>query len=141
MDKRDAKAPTLWAPVIRAQLWLNHKKPSKALELVENVSPSELTDYGGIGIYCVYLRGYANLLAPHPYNAEAEFQELLDHRGILVNSPVGTLALIGLARARVSKGDTAGAKTAFEQFFTAWKNADPDIPILVAAKAEYAKLQ
>jgi hypothetical protein len=72
--------------------------------------------------------------------AAAEFQKLPDHRGIVINFPLGALAHLGLARAYVLSGDTAKARTAYQDFFTLWKDADPDIPILKEAKAEYAKL-
>ena len=71
----------------------------------------------------------------------AEFQKILDRRGIVVNQPIGALAHLGLARAYALQGDTGKARAAYNDFFTLWKDADPDIPILVAAKAEYAKLK
>jgi hypothetical protein len=73
--------------------------------------------------------------------AAAEFQKIIDHRGIVTNFPLGALAHFGLARANVLQGDTVKAKAAYQDFFTLWKDADPDIPILKEAKAEYAKLQ
>jgi hypothetical protein len=73
--------------------------------------------------------------------AVSEFQKLLDHCGIVVNFPLGALAHLGLARAYALSGDTAKARTAYQDFFTLWKDADPDIPILKEAKAEYANLQ
>jgi tetratricopeptide (TPR) repeat protein len=72
--------------------------------------------------------------------AAAEFQKLLDHRSIVLNSPLGALAHLGLGRAYVLQGDTAKARGAYQDFLALWKEADPDIPILIAAKAEYAKL-
>jgi eukaryotic-like serine/threonine-protein kinase len=72
--------------------------------------------------------------------AAAEFQKILDHRGIVLNEPIGALAHLGLARAYALQGDTAKAKSAYQDFLTLWKDADPDIPILKQAKAEYAKL-
>jgi hypothetical protein len=73
--------------------------------------------------------------------AAADFQEILDHRGIVFNEPIGALAHLGLARAYALQGDSAKAKVAYNNFLTLWKNTDPDIPILKQAKAEYAKLQ
>jgi eukaryotic-like serine/threonine-protein kinase len=73
--------------------------------------------------------------------AAAEFQKFLDHRGIVINFPLGALAHLGLARAYAVSGDTAKGKSAYQDFLTLWKDADPDIPILKQAKAEYAKLQ
>jgi hypothetical protein len=75
------------------------------------------------------------------HRASAEFQKFIDHRGIVVNFPWGALARLGLARAYALQGDTAKAKAAYQDFLTLWKDADPDIPILIAAKAEYAKLK
>jgi len=73
--------------------------------------------------------------------AATEFQKFLDHRGVTINFPQGALAHLGLARAYALQGDSAKARTAYNDFFTLWKDADPDIPILIAAKAEYAKLK
>ncbi len=73
--------------------------------------------------------------------AAAEFQKLIDHPGVVENSPWGALARLGLARAYAMQGDTAKARTAYQDFLTLWKDADPDIPILKQAKAEYARLQ
>ena len=81
------------------------------------------------------------LAAHHGGEAAAEFQKILDHRGIVGNNPIGALAHLGLARAYVLQGDTANAKAAYQDFLTLLKDADPDIPILIAAKAECAKLQ
>jgi hypothetical protein len=71
----------------------------------------------------------------------AEFQKLIDHRGVIGNFSTGALARLGLARAYVLQGDTAKAKAAYQDFLTLWRDADPNVPILIAAKAEYAKLQ
>ena len=73
-------------------------------------------------------------------SAASEFQKFIDHRGLVVNFPWGALARLGLARAYAMQGNTAKAKAAYEDFLTLWKDADPDIPVLIAAKAEYAKL-
>jgi hypothetical protein len=85
--------------------------------------------------------GQAQLMAHNGTAAAAEFQKFLDHRGIVINFPLGALAHLGLARAYALSGDTAKAKTAYQDFFALWKDADPDIPILKEAKAEYAKIQ
>ena len=92
-------------------------------------------------LYPAYIRGQAQLLAHNGSAAAIEFQRFLDHRGIVINFPLGTLAHLGLARAYVLSGDTAKARTKYQDFFALWKDADPDIPILKEAKAEYAKLQ
>jgi hypothetical protein len=73
--------------------------------------------------------------------AAAEFQKILDHRGVVFNEPIGALAHLGLARAYALSGDTAKARTKYQDFFTLWKDADPDVPILKQARTEYAKLR
>jgi eukaryotic-like serine/threonine-protein kinase len=89
----------------------------------------------------LYLRGYALLGAGEPREAAAEFQRILDRPGIVLNSPIGSLAHLGLGRALAAGGDAAKARTAYQDFFALWKDADPDIPILIQAKSEYAKLR
>jgi eukaryotic-like serine/threonine-protein kinase len=87
------------------------------------------------------VRGEA-LLAAHQYaKGAAEFQKILDHRGLVGADPIGALAHLQLGRAFVLSGDTIKAKDAYQAFLTLWKDADPEIPILTQAKAEYAKLQ
>ena len=86
------------------------------------------------------MRGNAYLAALKGTEAAAEFQKFSDHRGMVGNSPLGAVARIGLARAYAMQGDTANAKAAYQDFLTLWKDADADIPVLIAAKAEYAKL-
>jgi hypothetical protein len=92
-------------------------------------------------LYPAYERGQAYLLAHNGTAAAAEFQKLLDHRGILGNFVTGSLAHLQIGRAYAMSGDTAKAKAAYQDFFTLWKEADPDVPILKQAKTEYAKLQ
>jgi predicted Zn-dependent protease len=92
-------------------------------------------------LYIIYERGNAYLALGKGKEAAGEFQKLLDHRGLVRNDPKGALAHFGLARAYAMQGDTAKAKAAYQDFLTLWKDADPDIPILIAAKAEYAKLK
>jgi tetratricopeptide (TPR) repeat protein len=87
------------------------------------------------------VRGEAYLALHQGEQAAGEYQKILHHRGIILNFCTGALARLGLARAYVLQGDTAQAKAAYQDFLTLWKDADPDIPILIAAKAEYAKLQ
>jgi eukaryotic-like serine/threonine-protein kinase len=89
----------------------------------------------------VYVRGQAYLASHNGAGAAGEFQKIIDHRGIVQNAPLGALAHLQLGRAYVLTGDTAKAKAAYQDFFNVWKDADPDIPILKEAKAEYAKLQ
>jgi tetratricopeptide (TPR) repeat protein len=87
------------------------------------------------------VRGEAYLAAHRGPEAAAEFQKILDHRGIVDSDPVGALAHWRLGRAYALQGDTAKAKAAYQDFLALWKDADPDVPILIAAKTEYAKLQ
>ena len=92
-------------------------------------------------MYPVFVRGEAYLAAHQGSEAAAEFQKILDHRGIVLNGPIGALAHLQIGRAFAMQGDTAKARAAYQGFLTLWKDADPDIPILVAAKSEYAKLK
>jgi ATP/maltotriose-dependent transcriptional regulator MalT len=92
-------------------------------------------------MYPVYVRGKAYLAAHRGSEAADEFQKILKQRSIVQNEPIGALAHLGLARAYSMQGDTAKAKSAYQDFLALWKDADPDIPILKQAKAEYAKLQ
>ena len=87
------------------------------------------------------MRGQAYLAAHQGNEAAAEFQKILDHRGVVINEPIGALAHLGLARSYALQGDAAKARTAYQDFLTLWKDADPDIPILQQAQAEYAKLK
>ena len=91
-------------------------------------------------LYPVYFRGEALLAARQGPQAAAEFQKILDHRGIVVSDPIGALARWQLGRALALSGDTAKARIAFQDFLTLWKDADPGIPILIQAKTEYSRL-
>jgi DNA-binding winged helix-turn-helix (wHTH) protein/tetratricopeptide (TPR) repeat protein len=130
-----------YLPAVRAQIALNHGDSSKAVELLLSARPYELsgTCWGFLGP--VYVRGEAYLMAHRGIEAAAEFQKILDHRGIVANSPSGALAHLQLGRAYVLSGDRNKAKTAYQAFLTLWRDADPDIPILQQARAEYARLQ
>ncbi|MGA2859084.1 MAG: hypothetical protein ABSE40_19615 [Candidatus Sulfotelmatobacter sp.] len=132
-----------WLPTIRAAVALERKDPNRALELLKVASTVELGTPTNVTILLcpVYLRGEANLKLHDGNRAAAEFQKFIDHRGLALNFPWGALARLGLARSYAMQGDTAKAKAAYQDFLTLWKDADPDIPILKQAKAEYAKLQ
>ena len=135
-----------WVPTIRAAIELNRKAPAKAIEILRVAAPYELgypvpQSGGGAMLYPVYLRGQAYLLLHQGKEAAAEFQKFFDHRGVVVNFPLGALAHLGLARAYAMQGDKAKARAAYQDFLTLWKDADPDIPIYRAAKSDYAKLQ
>jgi tetratricopeptide (TPR) repeat protein len=126
-------------PAIRAAVALHLKDPNRAVELLQAASAIELGDGGYL--LPVYLRGEAYLMLHDGNRAAAEFQKFIDHRGLVANFPWGALARLGLARAYAMQGDTVKAKSSYQDFLTLWKDADPDIPILKEAKAEYAKLQ
>jgi eukaryotic-like serine/threonine-protein kinase len=138
-----------YVPTLRALLALNHSRPSNAVELLPTAIPyedgtpteggSELL-LGAGNLYPAYVRGLAYLAAHQGAEAAAEFQKILDHRGIVLTDPIGALAHLQLGRAYALLGDKAKAKSAYQDFLTLWKDADPDIPIYLQAKAEYAKL-
>ena len=92
-------------------------------------------------LYPIYVRGLALLADRQGALAVTEFQKILEHRGIAINEPISALVHFQRGRAYAIQGDTAKARSAYQDFFTLWKDADPDIPILKQAKAEYAKLQ
>src|SRR5262249_55130617 len=131
-----------WLPTAKAAIELSGGNVTQSLELLQAVAPYELGGPPPLGnLYPVYLRGQAFLIAHQGKEAVAEFQKLLDHRGIVVNFPAGALAHVQLGRAYAMAGDTSKAKAAYQDFLTLWKDANPDIPILKEAKAESAKLQ
>jgi predicted Zn-dependent protease len=139
----DTLVQRYWLPTIRAGVALERKDPNRAIELLKVASTIELGAPTNLTIFLcpVYLRGEAYLMLHDGNRAAAEFQKFIDHRGVVVNFPWGALARLGLARAYALQGDTAKARAAYQDFLTLWKDADPDIPILKEAKAEYAKLQ
>jgi serine/threonine protein kinase len=138
----DTLVQRYWLPTIRAGVALKRNAPERAVEFlkaastIELVFPTNLT----ISMCPVYLRGDAYLMLHDGKAAAAEFQKFIDH-GLALNFPWGALARLGLARAYAMQGDTTKAKAAYQDFLTLWKDADPDIPIFIAAKSEYAKLQ
>jgi serine/threonine protein kinase len=132
-----------WLPTINAAVELEKGDSSRAFLELEAAAPYEL---GGAGtyinyVYPAYVRGQAYLQAHNGPAAAAEFLKLLEHRGIVGNFVTGALAHLQIGRAYAMAGDTAKAKAAYQEFFTIWKDADPDIPILKNAKVEFAKLQ
>ena len=133
-----------WLPSIKAAMELNANNSTQAMVDLEAAAPYELGEPPQLQLgtmYPVYIRGQAQLAAHNGAAAATEFQKFLDHRGITLNFPLGALAHLGLARAYALSGDTAKAKTAYNDFFALWKDADPDIPILQQAKAEDANLK
>jgi eukaryotic-like serine/threonine-protein kinase len=136
----DTLSQRYWLPSIHASIDLVRKNPSAAITALHDISYELGFQPGSTNLYPTYIRGQAYLTAHQGTEAAAEFQKILDHRHIVVNAPWGALAHLGLARAYALQNDTAKARTAYQDFFAIWKDADPDIPILIAAKAEYAKL-
>jgi len=135
-----------WLPTIRGYIEIVRGNPAQALKNLEPAVPYDLAfplpqcEEGGL-LYPSYVRGQAHVLLHQGKEAAVEFQKLLDHRGLLLNSPLLAMAHYQIARAALAEGDAAAARKAYQDFFALWKDADPDIPILKQAKAEYAKLQ
>ncbi len=125
-------------PMIRASIEIERANPARAIELLAAAAPYEF-GLGGLG--ATYLRGRAYLRAGKGNEAAAEFQKLLDHRGINPTAPAHALAHLGLARAYALAGDTSKARKAYQDFLALWKDADPDLPVLAKSRAEYARLK
>lgn len=135
-----------YLPTLRAKLELLHSNPHQALAILGAASPYELglpslSYYNWPNLYPVYVRGEAYLATHQGRKAAVEFQKILDHRGIVLNEPIGALAHLELGRAYAMQGDTPMARSAYQDYLTLWKDADPDVPVFKEAKAEYAKLQ
>jgi serine/threonine protein kinase len=152
----DTQMQSLWLPAIRAQMALERKNPSAAIDELRAALPA--IEYGQIGynsnmscLYPTYIRGQAYLAAAQGTAAAAEFQKILDHSGIVWNCWTGALAHLGIARANAleahrlqgADADIARGRSlaAYKDFLTLWKDAEPDVPLFKGAKAEYAKLQ
>ena len=132
-----------YLPVLRARIALNQGDSARAIEMLQTATPYELGASRGLfgALYPIYVRGEAHLAAHRGAEAATEFQRILDHRGIVGSDPIGALARLQLGRALALSGDTIKAKSAYQDFLTLWKDADPNIPILTQARSEYAKLQ
>jgi tetratricopeptide (TPR) repeat protein len=134
-----------WVPTVRAQTAMINKEPKQALELLEVVKPYERGQLiGNLSYSCmipVYVRAEAYLDAKRGPQAFAEFQKLIDSRGVVGNCWSGALAHLGQGRARALSGSTSAARSAYQEFFALWKDADANIPILKSARAEFAKLK
>jgi serine/threonine protein kinase/tetratricopeptide (TPR) repeat protein len=148
----DTLMQSYWLPTVRAAIALRRHDPADAIQILKASVPYELADpppFSDGTMYPVYLRGEAYLSQAQAARtnsenaglAAAEFQKILDHPGVIVNFPLNALSHLGLGRARALSGDAADARTAYQDFFALWKDADSDIPILKQAKAEYAKLR
>jgi eukaryotic-like serine/threonine-protein kinase len=134
-------------PVLRGLAALRKDKPSESVERLQIALPYELAanglNYSSLylgGLHSAYVRGEALIAARRYAEAAAEFQKILDHRGIVALDPIGVLAHLQLGRAFALSRDRTKAKAAYEAFLALWKDADTDIPILKSAKAEYARL-
>ncbi len=149
LDQRFPEATIVqfnYLPTLRAKFAVSKGNASEAQEILRVALPYELgrttySSYGWTSLYPVYVRGEAYLAAHQGSEAATEFQKILDHRGIVLNEPIGPLAHLQIGRAYAMQGDAAKAKAAYQDFVALWKDGDPDIPILQQAKAEYAKLK
>jgi eukaryotic-like serine/threonine-protein kinase len=135
-----------WLPVIRASMELKRNNPVKAVEDVQVAVPYELASpqtWPGLGgpLYPAYIRGESFLLMRQGVDAAKEFQVILNHQGFMMACPLGVLARLQLARAYAEQGDKDQAGAAYKAFFEIWKDADPNIPVLKQARAEFARLQ
>ena len=130
---KDTLIQAIRVPMASAAIAINKSNPDAAIEFLRSAAPYD-NGYPGV----IYVRGLAYLRAHRAAEAAAEFQRILHSTEL--SKPFGALSYLGLARAYVLQGDTSKAKAAYQDFLTLWKDADPDIPIFIAAKAEYAKL-
>jgi tetratricopeptide (TPR) repeat protein len=144
----DTLMQNYWLPTVRAAIALQRHDSVRAIAILRASVPYELADPPPFSVgtmYPAYLLGQAYLSSGNGSGngelAAAEFQKILDHPGVIVNFPLSALSHLGLGRARALSGDAAGARTAYQDFFALWKDADSDTPILKQAKTEYAKLQ
>ena len=149
LEKRfpsDTSVKFNYLPALRGLFALHNRTPEDAIELLHVAVPYEFavpsidfnTFFGGLNP--IWVRGEAYLAQHKGAEAAVEFQKILDHKGLLGGDPVGSLAYLQLGRAYVLAGDSAKAKSAYQDFFALWKDADPDVPILKQAKAECARL-
>jgi len=135
-----------YLPTLRALLALDNRSPSRAIELLQVAGPYEMgfsadsvVFFGAL--YPVYVRGEAYLAEHRGAEAAAEFQKIIDHRGIVLSDPIGAMAYLQSGRAYGLAGDIQKAKASYQGFLESWKNADPDIPVLKEARGEYVKLR
>jgi eukaryotic-like serine/threonine-protein kinase len=130
-----------WLPTMRAAIELDNNNPAKAIEILQLADPYQLAGVSSGYLYPVYVRGEAYLKAGQSKQAAAEFQKLLDHPGIVLNFVTGALAHLQLGRAQAMMGDKEAARKSYQEFFELWKDSDPDLPILKAARVEYEGLK
>jgi serine/threonine protein kinase/Flp pilus assembly protein TadD len=138
----DTMLKLLCLPTVHGAIEISKNNPSQGILDLESAVPYEL---GGTlafpYLYPAWVRGQAYMATHNGVAAAAEFQKLIDHPGIVINQPLGSLVHLELGRAYILSGDNVKARASYEKFLTLWKDADPDIPVLIAAKSEYAKLQ
>jgi hypothetical protein len=133
----------LHLPALRAELENRRGRPERAIETLATIFPYEFSSAidGTVNFWPVYVRADVYLHSRQNRLAAAEFQKIIDHPGMVANSPVGALARLGLARAYSLAGEFARSRTAYQDFLTLWRDADARIPIMEEAKQEYARLQ
>jgi eukaryotic-like serine/threonine-protein kinase len=140
---QDTVVQSQYLPMARAALALNNGNAAAALNALSAAAPYKLghtNDDFTFALYPIYFRGQAYLGAENGTAAAGEFQKVLEHASVIGNEPISALVHLGLGRAYALSGDTAKAKIAYQDFLALWKNADPDVPLLKQARAEYAKL-
>ena len=140
----DTVEQSVWLPTIHAQMEIDHKDAARSIELLQAAAPYELGQLGPLPTLACIPPTFAEkrILAAHQgSDAVAEFQKILDHRGLLWNCATGALAHLQIGRAYAIQGDSAKARAAYQDFLALWRDADPDVPVLKEAKAEYAKLK
>ncbi len=130
-----------WIPAAHAAAAVHRGDAQAAIDALQPASSLELADTEWSGMYTSYIRGQALLLANQPQAAANEFQKLIDHPGAIINCPTGALARLGIARSYALAGEKDKSRSAYENLFVLWKNADPDFPPLLQARSEYAKLK
>ena len=142
----DTSVQFMYLPTLRALFALDAGNAAAAIQSLQPASRFDLAQ-GGIGfnahfgkLYPIYVRGLAYLAARQPAEAAAEFQRIVDHRGIVLVDPIDAFARLQLARALALSGDTVKAKSVYSDLFTLWKDADPDLPVLREARSEHARL-
>jgi hypothetical protein len=136
----------MYLPTLRALFALNARDAAAAIQELK-IAPRYDLALGGVGftgrfggLYPIYVRGLAYLASRRFAEAAGEFQRIVDHRSIVLVDPMDALARLQLARALALSGDAVKAKSAYNDLLTLWKTADPDLPVLKEARAEYARL-
>jgi len=138
----DTLLNSVYLPTARALVHVRSNEAGKAISELESARPYEFGGApGGCGYWPTYVRAEAYLAAKDASKAVVEYQRILSHRGVDPASPMYVLSYLGQGRAYALQGDKAKARVSYQNFLAAWKDADPDVPVLIQAKAEYAKLQ